>query len=134
MNFVSFCDSLRFTNWLNNGQGSADTETGAYTLLGGTAIPSNGLTVTRNLGANIFLPGENEWYKASYWDPGTQNFLDFPAGSNAPTACATPAATPNTANCENAVFDVTDVGVGDVLSVFRCARSRPGPIRSGRAA
>lgn len=27
VNFVSFYDALRFTNWLNNGQGSADTET-----------------------------------------------------------------------------------------------------------
>ena len=36
--YVSFYDALRFSNWLNNGQGSGDTETGAYTLLGGTAI------------------------------------------------------------------------------------------------
>ena len=63
--YVSFYDSLRFSNWLNNGQGSASTETGAYTLLGGTATPSNGLTVTRNGGANIFLTSENEWYKAA---------------------------------------------------------------------
>ncbi len=34
VNFVSFYDALRFANWLNNGQGSGDTETGAYTLLG----------------------------------------------------------------------------------------------------
>ena len=33
---VSFYDTLRFANWLNNGQGTGDTETGAYTLLGGT--------------------------------------------------------------------------------------------------
>ncbi len=110
VNFVSFYDSLRFTNWLNNGQGSADTETGAYTLLGGTAIPSSGPTVLRNPGANIFLPSENEWYKAAYWDPGTQSFLDFPAGSNDPTVCAAPGATPNTANCDFAVGNVTDVG------------------------
>ena len=38
---VSFYDSIRFANWLHNGQGSGDTETG-YTLLGGTATPSNG--------------------------------------------------------------------------------------------
>ena len=55
VNYVSFYDSLRFSNWLHNGQGSGDTETGAYTLLGGTPIPSNGSTVTRNAGANIFL-------------------------------------------------------------------------------
>jgi hypothetical protein len=38
--YVSFYDALRFANWLNNGQGSGDTETGAYTLLGGTATPN----------------------------------------------------------------------------------------------
>ena len=59
VNYVSFYDSLRFSNWLNNGQGSGDTETGAYTLLGGTATPSNGPTVTRNAGAND-LPHQRE--------------------------------------------------------------------------
>ena len=38
---------------MNNGQGTGDTETGAYTLLGGTAAPSNADTVTRNTGATI---------------------------------------------------------------------------------
>ena len=33
VNYVSFYDSLRFSNWLNNGQGGGDTETGAYALL-----------------------------------------------------------------------------------------------------
>jgi formylglycine-generating enzyme len=69
VNCVSFYDSLRFANWLSNGQGSADSETGAYTLLGGTATPSNGDTVTRNGGADIFLTSENEWYKAAYTAP-----------------------------------------------------------------
>jgi hypothetical protein len=35
VNYVSYFDALRFANWLNNGQGGGDTETGAYTLLGG---------------------------------------------------------------------------------------------------
>ena len=30
--FVSWYDSIRFANWLHNGQGNGDTETGAYTL------------------------------------------------------------------------------------------------------
>ena len=47
---VSYFDALRFTNWLHNGQGDGDTETGAYTLLGGTPTPSNSL-VARNAGA-----------------------------------------------------------------------------------
>ena len=110
VNYVSFYDSLRFANWLNNGQQSADTETGAYTLLGGTAEPSNGTTVTAEPGANIFLPTGNEWYKAAYWAPGTQSYLDYPAGSNTQTVCAAPGATPNTANCDSVVGNVTDVG------------------------
>ncbi len=66
VNFVSWYDSIRFANWLNNGQASGDTETGAYTLLGGTATPSNGLSITRNAGATWFLTSEDEWYKAAY--------------------------------------------------------------------
>ena len=36
VNYVSWYDTIRFANWLDNGQGIGDTETGAYTLLGGT--------------------------------------------------------------------------------------------------
>jgi formylglycine-generating enzyme required for sulfatase activity len=107
---VSFYDAMRFTNWLHNGQGSGDTETGAYALVGGTAIPSNGMTVTRNVGASVFLPSEDEWYKAAYYDGLSTTYFDYPAGSNAEMACAAPGATPNTANCEWASGNVTDVG------------------------
>ena len=51
VNYVSWYDSIRFANWLHNGQGSGDTENGSYTLLGGTAEPSNGLSITREPGA-----------------------------------------------------------------------------------
>ncbi len=109
VNYVSFYDALRFANWLHNGQGSGDTETGAYTLLGGTATPSNGTTVTRNGGATIFLPSENEWYKAAYYSPGGVYF-DYPAGTDNTTVCAAPTATANRANCDFAVGALTTVG------------------------
>ncbi len=90
----------RFSNWLNNGQGSGDTETGAYTLLGGTATPSNGLTVTRNGGASIFLTSENEWYKAAYYDALSTSYFDYPTGTNTATGCVAPGSdTGNSANC-----------------------------------
>jgi formylglycine-generating enzyme required for sulfatase activity len=108
--WVSFYDALRFTNWLNNGQGSGDTETGSYTLLGGTAIPSNGTTVTRNAGASIVLPTDNEWYKAAYYNPTASNYFDFPTSSNTQPTCSAPSATPNRANCGNAVGNLTIVG------------------------
>jgi formylglycine-generating enzyme required for sulfatase activity len=108
VNYVSFYDALRFANWLHNGQGSGDTETGAYTLLGGTPTPSNGSTVARNAGATIFLTSEDEWYKAAYFN-GT-SYFDYPAGSDTQTTCAVLGAAANRANCNSAVGDLTDVG------------------------
>jgi formylglycine-generating enzyme required for sulfatase activity len=75
VNIVSWYDSIRFANWLNNGQGDGDTETGAYTL-------SNGSSVARNPGATWFLPSEDEWYKAAYYDPRTEAQGGPPADSH----------------------------------------------------
>lgn len=71
VNFVGFFDAVRFTNWLNNGQSDGDTESGSYTLLGGIATPTNATTVIRNSDATWFLPTEDEWYKAAFYDPRT---------------------------------------------------------------
>jgi formylglycine-generating enzyme required for sulfatase activity len=112
VNFISWYDAVRFANWLNNGQGSADTETGAYRLLGGTANPSNGTTVTRNAVATIVLPSEDEWYKAAYYNASTTSYSIYPTNSSALPVCALPTATPNRANCDRAFMDgdFTDVG------------------------
>ncbi len=64
VNYVSWYDAARFTNWLHNGQGSGSTETGAYTLNNATS----GI-ITKNVGATVWIPSENEWYKAAYYDP-----------------------------------------------------------------
>jgi formylglycine-generating enzyme required for sulfatase activity len=61
VNYVSWYDAARFTNWLHNGQGAGSTETGAYTLTGNTGI------ITKNVGATVWLPSEDEWYKAAYY-------------------------------------------------------------------
>lgn len=65
---VSWFDSVRFVNWVNNGQGNGSTESGAYTLLGGTPTPSNAASITRDPTALVWLPNEDEWYKAAYHD------------------------------------------------------------------
>jgi len=110
VNYVSFYEALRFANWLHNGQGGGDTETGAYTLLGGNPTPSNGGTVTRNAGATIFLTSENEWYKAAYYDALSTSYFDYPTGSDVQPTCAFPGATANTANCEGVAGGLTNVG------------------------
>lgn len=70
VNFVSFYDALRFTNWLHNGQSNGKTEQGAYELLGGTEIPTNIDDIERQDGAAFFLPTADEWFKAGYYEPG----------------------------------------------------------------
>ncbi len=109
---VTWYDAIRFANWLHNGQGSGDTETGAYTILGGTATPSNGLSITRNPGAVWWLPSEDEWYKAAYHknDGNTGNYFSFPTGSDSAPTAEAPAGGSNSANFGSSVGDLTDAG------------------------
>ena len=106
--FVSFYDALRLANWLHNGQGTGDTETGAY------AITFDGImdnTIVRAQGATVFVPSQNEWYKAAYYDPGLSAYHDYPAGADDAIGCVAPASdTGNSANCGNAQTGLTEVG------------------------
>ena len=69
--YVSWFDAARFCNWLNNGEpathveDASTTEAGAYTLSG----TMSGVSVSKNLLAQWYIPSENEWYKAAYYDP-----------------------------------------------------------------
>lgn len=90
VNFVSFVDCMRFTNWLHNGQGNGATGNGAYSVV-------NGQNEGRDPNARFFIPTQNEWYKAAYYDPtpgagGGDNYWLYPTHSDAiPTmATATP--------------------------------------------
>jgi dienelactone hydrolase len=68
VNFASWHDAARFCNWMHNGQpvGKQDkrtTEEGAYSL-GPSATSAR-----RTAHAKVFLPSEDEWYKAAYFVP-----------------------------------------------------------------
>lgn len=67
--FVSFFDAMRFTNWLENGQGDSSTESGVYNI-------GDGINEIRNPIATYFIPSEDEWYKAAYHknDGATGNY------------------------------------------------------------
>lgn len=84
---VSWYDAIRFVNWLTNGQGSGDTESGSYTITNGgvnsgtVSIPAH----TAGPTARWFLPSENEWYKAAYYRNGVYSL--YANGTNtAPVA------------------------------------------------
>ncbi len=88
VNYVSFGDAARFSNWLHNGQptgaqGSATTEDGSYVLNGATS-DATVLEVARKSDATWVIPTEDEWYKAAYHkkDGATSNYWDYPTTSN----------------------------------------------------
>jgi formylglycine-generating enzyme required for sulfatase activity len=60
---IDLWSAYRFVNWLDNGQGDGDTETGSYTLDGFTG---NGY-IQRNSGAQWYIPSLNECYKAAFY-------------------------------------------------------------------
>jgi formylglycine-generating enzyme required for sulfatase activity len=90
VSFVSWLDAARFCNWLHNGQPTdgveraGTTETGAYTLNGDT---TSGFE-SRNAGAQWWIPSEDEWHKAAYYDPtlnnGTGGYWKYATKSNTP--------------------------------------------------
>ena len=99
VNYVSWYDAARFANWMMNGQGSGSTETGAYTLSLNTGI------ITKNGGATVYLPSEDEWYKAAYYDPtsgaggGDNYWLHATQSDTAPTIASA-----------NSTGDITNFG------------------------
>jgi formylglycine-generating enzyme required for sulfatase activity len=70
VNFVSWYDAARMSNWMTNGQGSGGTESGVYTLTGPTSISA----ITRDLSNpnQVFIPTEGEWYKAAFHQPASE--------------------------------------------------------------
>jgi hypothetical protein len=94
---ISWYEAAAFVNWLNTSSG----KTAAYDLVwSGSAWSMNlwsseqawqlgGENLYRNKDAFYFLPSENEWYKAAYYNPAGSNYFLYPTGSDtAPTPVA----------------------------------------------
>jgi formylglycine-generating enzyme required for sulfatase activity len=87
VNYVSWFDAARVSNWLmNGGTSSSSTETGAYTLIEGQ---TSGTAPAVNPGATFYVPTEDQWYKAAYYKGGGTNagYWNYATQSDtAPTA------------------------------------------------
>ena len=96
--WVSWVGAARFVNWLSNGQGSGDTESGVYNNL---PASSNDPIPEREEGATIFLPTDDEFYKAAYYNPtlngGSGGYTEYGVGNTAPVVEG-PAGGPTSAN------------------------------------
>lgn len=112
VNRINFLRGARFANWLHNGQliGAQDantTEDGAYTI---TQVGIDANSIQRKSDATFFLPSEDEWYKAAYYDAVSMSYLDYPTWSDIPPTCSLPSPGSNLANCDSAVGGPVEVG------------------------
>lgn len=78
INYVSWFDAARFCNWIHNKcpEGDEDentTENGAYSLQG----RMSGMIVPPNENARCYIPSEDQWYKAAYYD-GKGGYHEYP--------------------------------------------------------
>ena len=131
VNYVSWFDAARVSNWLvNGGTSSSSTETGAYTLSGSTS----GNAPAVNNGATFYVPTEDQWYKAAYykggstnagyWDYATQSDTDPTAVTAGSTGIGSSGSTGNFANYNSAAIwngqtgNVTTVGTNGGASAY----------------
>ena len=105
---ITWYEAAAFVNFLNTNSG----KTAAYDLTFSSgswsmalwsseqAWTAGGTNLYRNKDAFYFLPSENEWYKAAYYNAAGTNYFLYPTGSDtAPTAVA------SGTNAGSAVYD-----------------------------
>jgi formylglycine-generating enzyme required for sulfatase activity len=110
---ITWYEAAAFVNWLNTSTG----KTAAYDLAwNGSAWRMNlwsseqawavgGTNLYRNKDAFYFLPSENEWVKAAFYNPAGSNYFDYPtASSSIPTAVA------GGTNAGTAVYNNGEIG------------------------
>ncbi len=81
---ISWDEAAMFTNWLTSG----DVTQGVYTIdANGVVTGVNRSSAQAIYGTIYFLPTEDEWYKAAYYDPnkpGGPGYWDYPTKHDAP--------------------------------------------------
>jgi sulfatase modifying factor 1 len=111
---ISWYEAAAFVNWLNTSTG----KTAAYDLAwdgsvwsmnlwsSGLAWTAGGENLYRNKDAFYFLPSENEWYKAAYYNPAGSNYFLYPTASD-----SVPTAVGSGTNAGTAVYDFLYFGI-----------------------
>ena len=80
------------------------------------------MAVTRNAGATYFIPSENEWYKAAYYNPSNSSYWLYPTQSNTEPSYVLSATGTNNANSSYPFSDPTDY-----LTPVGAFAASPGP-------
>ena len=121
---MSWNEAARFINWLNTSQGyqaayKFNTDGSNDNIVLWTpaeAWQQGGENLYRHKDAYYFLPSEDEWYKAAFYDGSSMLYYDYATGSatgsdTAPTAVAS-GTDPNTAvySGQSGPADIDDAG------------------------
>ena len=94
---ISWYEAAAFVNFLNTSTGNTAAydltfSSGSWSMAlwsSGQAWTAGGTNLYRNKDAFYFLPSENEWYKAAYYNAAGTNYFLYPTGSDtAPTRVA----------------------------------------------
>lgn len=90
--YIGFHDVMRYCNWLHYGktegtdsEGSYDTRFCEQILSGKMQAPAS--YGKRNKGAKYWIPSDDEWYKAAYYDPtraSRHKYWDYPCRTSNP--------------------------------------------------
>jgi|GEM_PF-433383 len=117
---VNWFNAARFANWMSNGQPVGEctaqtTEDGAYTLnkaISGNSAPRNPVNINTGSAPDFFIPNEEEWYKAAYYNPtlagGQGGYSLYATGSNtAPSNQIADSGKPDAGNLVNYILDAT---------------------------
>lgn len=120
--YLSWYDVARLANWFHYGcpKGGSRPGTTEGTDSGGAydtrafprdprvAADPERLPARRNAGALYWIPSEDEWYKAAYYDPaisyGKRPYWDFPTRSSNPPGNPPPPGDAHSANFFSKVF------------------------------
>ena len=99
---------MRFVNWLENGQNEGEIERGTYAI-------GTGVSEARAEDAKYFIPTDEEWYKAPFYDPtladGAGGYWKYATQSNSFLTFERPAGGTNSVNtAESKVGGTTEVG------------------------
>ena len=111
MTNMSWYQAAAFVNWLNTSQGYAaaydltydgNTPIGITSWTGANVWVLGGTDYFRNANAHYFLPSENEWYKAAFYDPnkggtGVGGYWTYATGSDTPPTPVLSGTDPGTA-------------------------------------
>jgi len=118
---VTWYEAAQFCNWMTTGDATSGPYNTGHDNWGEGAVSTDEYIMDHQTAASIygvayFIPTEDEWYKAAYYDPnksGGAGYYDYPTGSDTAPTAEGPAGTDTvngSANYNNALSATTNVG------------------------